>query len=102
MNRRRCLFGALALMALAAPLRAAGTDDVVRQLRQQGYDRIVVGRTLLGRIRIQAERQGQRREIIVNRGTGEILRDWSEVDDDLLDDRNSGSGAGSERSRSDN
>ncbi len=95
MDRRSFLLGALLALTPALPSRAAGVDDYVRQLEAQGYDGISVGRTLLGRLRIEAVRDGERREIIVNRGTGEILRDWSGQDDDLLegtDGSRSGSG----------
>ncbi|MGV6847287.1 MAG: hypothetical protein ACWA5A_02790 [Marinibacterium sp.] len=51
-------------------------DNIVRQLRDQGFDRIVVSRTLLGRSRIRASDDGASREIVVNPVTGEILRDY--------------------------
>jgi len=52
--------------------------SIVRQLRKQGFQTVVQERTLLGRIRIVATRGDGRREIIVNPGTGEILRDlWT-------------------------
>lgn len=64
------------------------SDSVVSQLRQQGYDRISVERTLLGRTQIVGSGNGGRREIILNPRTGEILRD-------LWLDGGSGSGSGS-------
>lgn len=74
---------AAAVVLATAPMTAlAQAQDIVAaissQLRAQGYDEIVVGRTLLGRSRILATSSEYRREIIVNPRTGEILRDyWS-------------------------
>lgn len=54
------------------------TDRITDQLRRQGFREIVVSRTFLGRHRILATTDKVEREIIVNPGTGEILRDYSE------------------------
>lgn len=51
------------------------TDEILRQLRMQGYGKFRVSRTWLGRTRILAFRGGSQREIVVNPRTGEILRD---------------------------
>lgn len=64
-------------VALADPF----TDRITDQLRQQGYGEIVVTRTFLGRYRIVATTDRTEREIIVNPGTGEILRDYIEDKD---------------------
>lgn len=81
MDRRHFITGAMALCASAGPLLAQTPEivnQIVGQLRGQGYDKITVRRTLLGRLRLVAQGAGQRREIIVNPNTGEILRDfWS-------------------------
>lgn len=81
MDRRLFITGAMALCASAGPLHAQTPEivtQIVGQLRGQGYDKITVRRTLLGRLRLVAQGAGQRREIIVNPNTGEILRDfWS-------------------------
>jgi hypothetical protein len=92
------------------------TQDVVAELRSMGYSQISVERTLLGRVKIEAEGSEGSREIIVNPRTGEILRDLfirasggnsgrllrddsrddddGDRDDDRDDDRdNSGSGS---------
>lgn len=66
---------ALPALALAGPVE----DSVVRQLSQQGYSRIEISRTWLGRTRIVAQREDLRREIIINPATGEILRDLLRV-----------------------
>ncbi|WP_373051193.1 hypothetical protein [Thalassovita aquimarina] len=73
----------IVMMLAALPAAADGVrDSVVSQLKQQGYQEITVSRTWLGRIRILARRDGERREIIVNPRTGEILRDfWASEDD---------------------
>lgn len=80
MRRRQLLIGLAAvagtqLCAGGAALAAGFADEIVAQLRKQGFGNIVVERTWLGRIRILAERSDARREIILNPGTGEILRD---------------------------
>ncbi|MDO6457124.1 hypothetical protein Q4560_10980 [Celeribacter halophilus] len=77
-------------------------DQVITQLKSQGYTRITVGRTLLGRTRIVARNDEMRREIIINPSTGEVLRDYWEVnaDDDRRDD-NDRSSSGSSRRESD-
>jgi hypothetical protein len=69
--------GLVLCLTLALPARAEPIDEViVAQLRAQGYSQIVVTRTLLGRIRIDAALGGLRREIVLNPRTGEILRDY--------------------------
>lgn len=100
MDRRHFLAGLGAtLLASAGPVAARTNGEVVidrirAQLRSQGYTRISLERTLLGRVRILATGPGSRREIIVDPRTGEILRDlWRAMDastsqsagDDLLD-----------------
>lgn len=72
-----CILVVLALAAGGAAL-ADAADDIAAQLREEGYVRIQIERTLLGRIRITAENETTRREIVIDRGTGEILRDLSE------------------------
>lgn len=87
MRRREVLGQALAFALFAGGARAdALSDRIVAQLRRQGYDSVTVSRTLLGRMRILASGAGQRREIILNPRTGEILRDfWQDEDDDTAD-----------------
>lgn len=66
-------------LALAAPAPAAAatvTEQIVAQLADQGFKRIRVSRTLLGRARIVATSRDYSREIVVNPATGEILRDY--------------------------
>ena len=78
MRRRRFLTGLLATLLPGAALAQDVVGTVVSQLRSQGYDRISVSRTLLGRARVQARSASQQREIVINPVTGEILRDvWT-------------------------
>ena len=61
-------------------------DQVVSQLKAQGYDSIRVSRTLLGRTRIIADSDESRREIVVNPRTGEILRDFWKLKEEAKND----------------
>ena len=77
MNRRRFFIGLSAALTMGgAALAQPAEDMILAQLRQQGFKKITVGRTLLGRTRFVATGNGQRREIILNPVTGEILRDF--------------------------
>ena len=68
----------------AAPAVAQPLDEITAkleiavQLEQQGYKIIEIDRTWLGRIRIAAENDRYRREIVFDRVTGEIRRDLVE------------------------
>ena len=64
------------------PLLAAAdvTESAVDFLRAQGYEVREIERTWLGRVRIEATRDGYRREMILNPSTGEVLRDLVEPD----------------------
>jgi len=75
------LTSAFVLAAMIGQGMAQGAQDrVVEQLKDQGYARIQITRTLLGRTRIVATGNAARREIILNTNTGEILRDYWELD----------------------
>ena len=72
------------LLALATPpalaeanATLAPADEIVSTLRERGYRIVEDERTWLGRQRILAEKNGTRREVVFNPGTGEILRDYS-------------------------
>lgn len=105
MKRRMLLAVGLAVVLSGqAALAQSFTDSVVDQLRQQGFDRIEVERTLLGRTQIVAQGKGGRREIIFNPRTGEILRDlWDRDSEDhsdrgsLIEDDDDGNGKGRDR-----
>lgn len=92
----------MALPAYAGPIE----DNVVEQLKGQGFDEIDVSRTFLGRTRIVATGRDFRREIVLNRSNGVILRDfWIQLRNDGNDNvgivssqpgtQNSSSGSGS-------
>lgn len=71
------------LLALATPLLAdtgsalAPAEEILATLRERGYRIVLDERTWLGRQRIVAEKNGARREVVFNPGTGEILRDYA-------------------------
>jgi len=78
---RRILIRAALVLSLAVAIPAAASaqsvqDTVLSELRQQGYTEISVYRTLLGRVRIEAESPQFYREIVLNPSTGAILRDY--------------------------
>jgi hypothetical protein len=76
MNRRTLVTALMASLAFAPPAWTQSfADQIVAQLRQQGYGGISVSNTLLGRTRIVAESGEGSREIIIDPRTGEILRD---------------------------
>ena len=66
---------AMGSMVAGIACAASYEDTVLAQLRVQGYSAIKVEYTLLGRVKISAQRDGGRREIILNPRTGEVLRD---------------------------
>lgn len=85
MRRRMADFLFASLLLLMLPGTAAAdrlTESITDQLRRQGYGEIVVSRTFLGRYRIVASTSKVEREIIVNPGSGEILRDYIEDKND--------------------
>ncbi len=67
-----------ALAPVLSPAAHAETlaANIEGQLRSQGFTRLDVHRTWLGRIRIEAYSKTQKREIVLNPRTGEILRDY--------------------------
>jgi len=72
----------VATLGLTVPAASAApvSETVVSQLQEQGFTRIRVSRTLLGRTRIVAMSPQFRREIVLNSTTGEILRDyWKQI-----------------------
>jgi hypothetical protein len=62
---------------LGPPAHAAATEErIVSELREQGFTRVEIRRTLLGRTRIVATSPTYEREIILNPSSGVILRDF--------------------------
>ena len=71
----------LLAMAVLAGLTGVGLartveDRLIAGLKDQGYVILEDGYTFLGRLRIVAENDQYHREIVVNPGTGEVLRDY--------------------------
>ena len=78
MTIRRLIAGIFLAANLAVP--AAAQDirgEIEAALVAQGYEIVQVGRTWLGRLRVVAQNDEIRREIVVNPTTGEVLRDYS-------------------------
>lgn len=79
------VFAALASPAAAETAGQRVQDAIVAQLGSQGFTRVRISNTFLGRVRIYATGNGISREIIFNPRTGEILRDYWDDDDELED-----------------
>lgn len=67
---------AVAAWGASSAIAQEAADEIVARLRAEGYEVREVEQTLLGRIRIEAVRDGQQREVVVDQATGEILRDY--------------------------
>lgn len=73
----------LTALTLTSPLRLAAEESnpievrLVDGLQAQGYTILDVSYTWLGRLRIVAENGITHRELVVNPGTGEVLRDYA-------------------------
>lgn len=108
MLRKLLMAGALALTVAGSPAAAQDVASVqemiVAQLADQGFSRVRISKTLLGRVRIFATSADYSREIIINPRTGEILRDyWTDLaearartlfsPDNRRDDKSSGPGS---------
>lgn len=82
MHRRVFLTAGLLALACGGPARASDrVDQIVLALQREGYARIEVGRTWLGRTRIVATGAQGTREIVVQPSTGEVLRDVQSRED---------------------
>lgn len=80
--RNIVILAAALSLSLATPAFAnPHVDRIVAMLQSDGYSSIEIVRTWLGRIRIEAEKDELEREIVINRSTGEILRDYIESPD---------------------
>lgn len=77
---------AIAALVLTAGAQSAAhaytnaVNRVVNQLRSQGYRSVEVKRTLMGRMKIEAEGRGGSREIVIDPNTGHVFRDRQERD----------------------
>jgi hypothetical protein len=75
---RKLLLLVTTLVGLALPALARTVEQqILEKLAAQGYVILEQGYTFLGRLRIVAENDTFYREIVVNPGTGEILRDYA-------------------------
>ncbi|WP_407494693.1 hypothetical protein [Pseudooceanicola sp. MF1-13] len=84
---RSAMFIAISTVLLAtAAVAQDRVQGLIQSLQTQGFSRIKVERTWLGRTRIEARGPNGEREIIVNDRTGEVLRDYFEDDQDDDDD----------------
>ncbi|MDG1738222.1 MAG: hypothetical protein P8L68_11205 [Paracoccaceae bacterium] len=86
---KRQTFTAIAFAATLAATPVVAdefSDRVVNWLEEQGFTHFEIKRTWLGRIKIEAYANGIEREIILNGRTGEILRDYWEVEHDDAED----------------
>jgi hypothetical protein len=75
---RRTLLRLLVAVAigLAAGIAPADpVDDIIAEIREQGFEITRVQRTWLGRVRIIAQNPSYRREVVIDPTTGEIRRD---------------------------
>ncbi len=100
MTRRSLLAISLSAALAAAPLSAQTVEEkVTAQLKNQGFTHLSVTRTWLGRLRITASSKSQKREIVVDRTTGEVLRDYVE---DIGDQTSASSTSDSEDSSTGN
>ncbi len=79
------LLAVVILTGLCAPAAARTVEErLIAGLKDQGYAIVEDGYTFLGRLRIVAENDTYHREIVVNPGTGEVLRDYTVLLSDLL------------------
>jgi len=81
MKMRSPVFIALCLSAavISQPAVAQSVKDkIVAELKAQGFTRLSISRTWLGRTRILATDGKVKRELVFNGNSGEILRDYSE------------------------
>ena len=88
----------LSLLLPQIAFSQSAEEQVVAQLRAQGYSEFQVSRTLLGRLRVIAETDDLRRELVINTATGTVLRDVvqrraSGDDRVIVPDRVTGEGA---------
>lgn len=88
----RSLTVLVVLFGLAGPVQAGPVEDkLIASLRAQGFEDIETERTWLGRLRIEAENDAFKREIVIDPRTGEILRDfWLNQNEDDEDDEDAG------------
>lgn len=73
----KLLLGFWLVLATALPVFADNiTDEIIANLKAQGYHVVQQDRTWLGRMWILARSDTMQREVVFNPGTGEVLRDY--------------------------
>jgi hypothetical protein len=75
--KRIASLGLIGLLLATVAQAQSVTDRMIAALQEQGYDILEMHDTWLGRVRVIAESDTIRREIVFNPGTGEILRDYA-------------------------
>ncbi len=90
MKKTTTALSALAIAVALTPALAASApevaDQIVAQMKEQGYTNISVETSLLGRTEIEGEKDGEEREVVLSK-SGEILRDEVELEEDDDDDK---------------
>ena len=82
----------LASSALAQQAQTGGfVESAIADLTDQGYTQIEI-KNRIGTIKIEAVKDGQQRELVFDRLTGELVRDETNGLDDDEDDGSGGSG----------
>ena len=75
LRRLLCIFLLLTLAFLPTAALADASRGAVQFLESQGYSILSVERTWLQRVRIEARKGDLEREMVIDRTTGEVLRD---------------------------
>ncbi|WP_162896860.1 PepSY domain-containing protein [Ruegeria sp. AD91A] len=70
-------FAVVMLLHSPAQAQVSVADDVIARIEAEGYTVEEVKRSWLGRIVITASDQNELREVVLNRTSGEVLRDQS-------------------------
>ena len=60
-------------------------ESVLEGLKSEGYTRVQIKKTFLGRTKIKAKRDGEERELVIS-ASGNVVKDKIERDDDDDDD----------------
>jgi len=78
---RIALILCLVVCAAGSARAESSRERLLAALEADGYDIQQVERTWLGRLRIVATKGDLRREVVINPGTGEVLRDIASSED---------------------
>lgn len=91
MLKKLLLISVLACGSALPAFADAVSDQVVANLKAQGFDVVQMDRTWLGRMWILARNDQVQREVVFNPVTGEILRDYTVLLATLRDPGDGGS-----------